>query len=269
MANEKAVEFFTKLLLERHGELKQASETLITEMAGDNPENKKNAARRLGDMANTLSAFLPKSHVPEWLSSLQQYVNLYTTGKFSGGDFMQRYYKLLPKLLSYEWGFADQESLALDFDGIFEFYRNESRLPELFDKIVEILGDIKDSGALDSINMANSLAKVMATVKQGKSGSYFALNGAWEFLLSFANNYLWAELAKIPVLGTALESLKKTMDETKVEIFKLHNSVQQEMEQRAKDEVVLIGEPVFPHLTYGRHGVVLEDKTSSGTAIQA
>lgn len=268
MSNQKTIDFFTKLLLERHADLKKVAEALILDLAGDNTESKKAAAQRVRIAAEALSAILPTSDTPKWLSNLLGYLSSYAQNHWTGAELMRNYYVLLPQILSHEWTFVGRENLALDFDGVFELYRAESRLPELFDIIVELLVDIKDSGAVDSVSMMDALAKVIATMQSGKSGSYFSLNGAWDFLLSFANNYLWAELAKIPVLGTVFESLKRTIDEADAEMIKLHGSIRQEMERRVQDEVRLITKPVFPHLTYGRQGAILEDKREPGTAIQ-
>jgi hypothetical protein len=240
-------------------------------MASDHPDSKKAAVKNAEEAAKALAVILPESETPHWLSLFLTYVDNYHKGRWEGVYFMKHFYKVLPQLLSHEWGLEENENFALDFDGVFELYRKESRLPELFDEIIELLNTIKNSGEIDSVNMMEALTKIIATLKCGKAGSYFSLDGAWAFLMNFANNYLWAELGKIPVLGTVFDALKKTIDDADKEMDKLHSAVQQELDRRVRQEVKLITQSTVALVTYGRQGYLLEDPrgTGTGTAIQA
>lgn len=123
------------------------------------------------------------------------------------------------------------------FDAIFQHYKSQSRLAELFDEIIKILEEIQASGEIDSVAMMNALGKVIATLKKNKNGSYFSLNGAWSFLITFLKNYMWAELSKLPVLGTAMGALEKTIEETNEEMSKVHSEIQHEMMTTVENEV--------------------------------
>jgi hypothetical protein len=268
VANRKLV-FFGRLLAERHNDLKVASESLILELAGDGKEQKKIAAQKARNAAVALSSILPDSDVPGWLKDVLACLQYYVDGTWDGGYLIKHHYKLLPLILNHQWGFDDDEDFALDFDGVFELYRKESRLPELFDEIISILESIKESGEIDSLNMMEALAKIIATLKNGKEGSYFSLNGAWKFLMSFASNYLWAELEKVPLLGTAFEALRKTVEEADKEMELLHTSVQQELDRRVKQEVKVFRESGVGFVSYSRQGGLLELGKQSSTDIRA
>ena len=152
--------------------------------------------------------------------------------------------------------------MAFDFDSIFEHYKSESRLPELFDDIIRILEEIQSSGEVDSLTMMTALGKVLATLKQNKDGSYFSINSAWEFLVSFLKNYMWGELSKIPVLGTAMAALEKTIKETNEEMFKVHSSVEAEMSNVVEAEIKgLKNKSSFKFVSYDKSGLKLTDKT--------
>ncbi|WP_207849857.1 MULTISPECIES: hypothetical protein [unclassified Pseudomonas] len=267
MAVNKTIEFFNKLLSERHNDLKVSAEALILELAGDDYEQKRTLAQKTYDLAFTLSSIIPGADVPNWLREVLGCLESYISGRWTGGYFIKQYYKLLPLVLNHQWGLDDEENFALDFDGVFELYRKESRLPELFDKIIALLESIKDSGEIDSLNMMEALAKIVATLKSGKEGSYFSLDGAWKFLMSFASNYLWAELEKVPLLGTAFEALRKTVEETDREMEKLHTSVQQELDRKVKQEIRMFRNTGIGFISYSRQGGLLEVSTPSSADV--
>ncbi|MBV4476927.1 hypothetical protein [Pseudomonas botevensis] len=269
MINDKAVEFFSRILNERHADLKKVSEELILELAGENVTEKKSAAQRVKDSAIYLRSILPSSEAPGWLKDLINYTQYFIEGSWNSGDLAKSHYRLLSSILNHDWGIVVGESSGLDFDGVFEFYRKESRLPELFDQIISLLQSIKDSGEIDSLNILEALSKIIATLRNGKEGSYFSLNGAWKFLMSFANNYLWAELEKVPLLGTAFEALRKTVEDADKEMKGLHSSIQLELDRRVKEEVKVFRNSAVGFLTYSRYGELLEDDGRSSTDIKA
>jgi len=269
LINDKTVEFFSRILKERHVDVKNTSENLLVELASEKIDQKKVAARRAQDAANSLRSILPSSEAPSWLKEVITNTQHFIDGAWNSGDLAKYHYRLLPLILNHDWGVVGSGSSALDFDGVFELYKKESRLPELFDKIIALLEAIKDSGEIDSLNMIEALAKIIATLRHGKDGSYFSLNGAWKFLLSFANNYLWAELEKVPVLGTAFEALRKTVEDADKEMETLHSSIQNELDRRVKEEVKVFRNSGIGFLSYSRQGALLADGTRTGVNIKA
>lgn len=119
------------------------------------------------------------------------------------------------------------------------------------------------SGDVDSISMIEALTKVILAIKKGKSGSYLALNGAWSFLVSFLNNYLWAELANTPVFGAAFAALQKTIGEAGKQMDHLHESMHEEIVRSAKSEVKLMDKPDMEYLGYSRQGKITSHKDGS------
>lgn len=268
MVDNKAVEFFGRILKERHLDLKKESELLMLELASEQLDQKKVAAKRVFDSANQLRAILPSAEAPGWLRDVIGNVQYFIEGSWRSGDLAKYHYKLLPLILNHDWGVVASEISALDFDGVFEFYRKESRLPELFDEVISLLENIKSSNEIDSLNMIEALEKVIATLRKGKDGSYFSLSGAWKFLMSFANNYLWAELEKLPLLGTAFEALRKTMEEADREMETLYSSVQNELDRRVKEEIKVFRNSEIGFLAYTRQGNLLENGNRSSGSIQ-
>ncbi len=85
---------------------------------------------------------------------------------------------LYPRIESQQWDFADSSlNAAVDFTAVYtEFYR-ESRVPELFDELVEELNRIVDSGEVDSLQAIKSLERLIATIKKNARGDFFSTRG--------------------------------------------------------------------------------------------
>jgi len=247
-----------RFVTEKHQELIKSLELLVTTLVSENIQQKFDKAKLALDKANDLKASVSSKDAPPWLPSLITGLTHFVGKAWKQTNLIEHLIKLINQIREHKWVFESSTETAFDFDSIFEHYKNESRLPELFDEIIRILGEIHTSGDVDSVAMMTSLGKVLATLKQNKNGSYFSLNSAWEFLVTFLQNYMWGELSKIPVLGTALEALEKTIKETNEEMFKVHLSVQNEMSKVVETEIKgLQDKSSFNFVAYNKLGVKL------------
>lgn len=255
MATNESVNLFVRLVLEKHKVLKDSSDQLLRALVTEDPNKKKNEAKVALQAAQDLRGILATQDVPNWLVHTINALNSFVGGSWTSYDLLANYIPARELIDSHQWVFQEDTERPFDFDAIYEHFKKDSRLPELFDSIVKLLEDIQGSGEVDSMAMLKALGKVIATIKRSKDGSYFSLNSAWEFLLSFLKNYMWGELSKIPMLGTALEALEKTIKETNEEMFKLHQQVQEEMNKTVESEMqVLKNKSDFSFITYDRQG---------------
>ncbi len=263
MTNNDSLQFFLRLIKQKHLSVRERGDSLLKALAGEDPNAKKNAATAMLQAANDLSAVLANGDIPSWLSDVLNQLPLFLNGRWSSFDLLSNFIPLKSALDNHRWIFDESSEVPFDFDSIFDHFKKESRLPELFDEIVRLLEEIQGSGEVDSVTMLRALGKVISTIKRCKDGSYFSLNSAWEFLLSFLNNYLWGELSNLPVLGTALEALGKTIRETNDEMFRLHTQVKDEMTRVVEDEIkVLANRSAFPFVTYDKSGHLLENSSA-------
>ena len=255
MATNESFHIFLRLIKEKHQLLVAASDLLLRSLVGEDPGNKKKVANAALRAANDLRGLLSKKDVPSWLNNAINFLTAFINDQSSTFDLLSNYIPTKSAIESHNWTFQANDEAAFDFDSIFEHFKKDSRLPELFDSIVKILEDIQESGDVDSVTMLRSLGKVIVTIKRSRDGSYFSVNSAWEFLLNFLKNYMWEELSKVPVLGAALEALEKTIKETNEEMFKLHQQVQDEMNKVVEREIcVLKNKSEFPFIAYDRKG---------------
>lgn len=258
MVREETIKFFEALLKERHNKLCESAENLFRALPTENADNKKQCAERARDNSHALIAVLPEFRVPRWLITIKTCTQRYISGELDVVSLLLNFVPAKQEMEKHVWFFDADGETAFDFDEIYERYKKESRLPELFNDIVRILEEIEKSGEVDSVTMIRALGKVIATIKRCKDGSYFSINSTWEFLSSFLKNYLWGELAKLPLLGTAVEALRKTLEETNEEMFKLYLKVDEEMRKTVEAEVTALTDRTsFKFMVYDKTGYTL------------
>ncbi|WP_447555585.1 hypothetical protein [Vreelandella sp. EE22] len=255
MTSNASVQFHMRFVTEKHQELIKSLDELVNNLVGEKLESKKTKAKVSLQKANDLKASISQQDCPSWLPSLIQGLGNFVSGQWNQSHLISHLIKNIELIRGNKWVFDNPSESAFDFDSIFEHYKSQSRLPELFEEIIKILEEIQGSGEVDSVAMMTALGKVIATLKKNKNGSYFSINSAWSFLMSFLKNYMWAELAKVPVLGTAMEALEKTISETNEEMFKVHSDVQSEMKRVVESEVKALKQKTdFRFAGYDKHG---------------
>ena len=106
--------------------------------------------------------------------------------------------------------------------------------------------EIVNSDAIDSVSVSalRELHKIIATLHAARKGSYFATRGAWYFVATWFKNTGWELLGSIPIAGSAVKGLQKTLDDTDKEMQQLHDKIQTELEQTIATD--------FPRLEYKR-----------------
>jgi hypothetical protein len=244
-----------RFITEKHQELIKSLDDLVANLVGDQLESKKIKGNLSLQKAKDLKSALSEHDAPSWLMPLIEVLGCFSSGQWRPPELIIHLIRNIEIIRGHKWVFDNPSESAFDFDSIFEHYKSESKLPELFEEIIKILEDIQDSGEVDSVAMMTALGKVISTLKRNKNGSYFSINSAWSFLISFLKNYMWAELAKVPLLGTAMGALEKTINETNKEMFKVHSEVQSEMKRVVEAEVkVLQKKTDFKFASYDMNG---------------
>ena len=119
--------------------------------------------------------------------------------------------------------------MKFDFGSIFEHFKQEGRLPERFERILAILEGIETGGEVDSEIIQTALGRAIESIRRCRDGSYCSLNSAWELLSTFQDMGARKELSKLPVPESVLEDLRKAVQETDEEMFRLHKHLYREM----------------------------------------
>lgn len=255
MTSNASVNFHMRFVTEKHQELIKSLDELVKYLVGEKVEAKKEKANFSFQKANDLKSSISQQDCPPWLPQLLQGLSYFASNQWKPTDLINHLIKNIEPIRSHKWVFDNPSEVAFDFDSIYEHYKSQSRLPELFEEIIRILEDIQGSGEVDSVSMMTALGKVISTLKKNKNGSYFSINSAWAFLISFLKNYMWVELAKVPVLGAAMEALEKTINEANEEMFRVHLEVQTVMKETVETEVKALKKKTeFNFVGYDRRG---------------
>jgi hypothetical protein len=232
-------DYYQQLVQEKHAALNSSIEQLIHTMAGEDVPAKKNAAGHTKSSVQDLRSVLAQQLVPSWLSKALGHLDSYLSGQWNAPTFLYHFLDIRHKVLEHTWDFTDPEASqkAFDFDAIFEHYKAASRVPQLFGDVLDALVKIQQSGYVDSVAMLSALQRIVDTIAKAKSGSYFSMDGGWQFCKKLFENYLYAQLETIPVLGPLVQALKDTINDTDAEIDKLRSDMRVEITKAVEAEV--------------------------------
>lgn len=248
MTTSTSLDFFLRFVGERHTELVRRIDAMLSVFVTNNGDEKEKAVAAAFQAANDLVSAIAASDRPDWLVQLQSYLNR-PGNSYSYETILKSVIALLGPMKKHQWHADSESNLAFNFDAIFERYRNQSRIPELFDHVIEVLEKMAGSEDIDSRRVILALERLIATLQKNKKGSYFSMQGAWDFLVGLLRNFLMEELKKIPTLGSLIVALEKSIGELNKEMEVVHEQIAGELQTSLNSD--------FPFLTYSAKGVPL------------
>ncbi|MCD9550029.1 hypothetical protein GLP21_15480 [Photobacterium carnosum] len=236
MEQNESLNVFMRLLQESHDEVKKCTDALFNVLVKEVKEHKNAACENNLHAANNLSRSLALADRPKWLNETIKWCDWY--GKNSQRDDANNYLfnNLSPiknDLMNHTWSITSQPYEAdFHFDEMYERFKSESKLPELFDVLINILEKMVASGEIDSLRAIASIKQLLSLIKQNKSGSYFSVMASWEFLGGFIKNTLWESLDSIPVIKQLKKGFEETVAEMDIELDEVHKSIAEEMKNK-------------------------------------
>jgi hypothetical protein len=241
MTENESVQFFLRLVQEKHELLKTRLNDLFQAISSDNHDDKVNANSLLLEACEDLSRILSVSDRPQWLIHLINETTLYSQKhQTSGHNFrlLNNVVEQRNNALSHTWSF-EKSSMDADynFDSIYKRFKADSKLPELFDSMASILEKMISSGEIDSLTALKSLEQLISVIKQNKEGSYFSVMASWEFVTSFTKNLVWQELSSLPGIKQLKSAFEKTIKDMDVELEAMHDSIAEEMKKKYKTTI--------------------------------
>ncbi|MBL8853315.1 MAG: hypothetical protein JNK57_05010 [Planctomycetaceae bacterium] len=240
--------FFQRTLEKKTHEAREAVQECVAAFLSLDPGRRKPTAAKAHSAVGRIVEMLHPNDLPSWLTQLYSALDQATTHSSdkSGADAMQSIANSYQVMLNkHKWKLADVDTTGgFDFDRLFAKYREENRIPELFDAIIAAIAEILASGKIDSLRVVNELEKIIATLKNARSGSYFATRSAWYFVATWFKNSGWEMLGDIPVLGGVLRGLRTTLDEMDSGMENMHNQIQKDLQTQLVQD--------FPKLEYKR-----------------
>ena len=147
-------------------------------------------AREISRECNNISLFAG-SRCPEFINQLMSYSSLFANGKERPKNFRNMMI-LLPEIKSFDWAsFVEENSTKsfIDFDGLFNRYKEEEKLGEAIDKVIRCFQDILSDPSIEiDKKMRVDLETIISIIQRNKYASDSAIRTAiisgWEFAQS-------------------------------------------------------------------------------------
>ena len=233
MEENQGLNYFMRLLKERHSELKNTNDAFFNVLVNEDRKSKEAACQINLDAANNLSMSLADADRPEWLRTTIKWCSWYVNNlqREDANNFLfKNLFPIRNDLMQHEWTLSKNKAADdFNFDEMYERFKKESKLPEFFDALITMLEKMIASGEIDSMKTIASIQQLLSLLKQNKSGSYFSVMASWEFMGCFMKNTLWESLDSIPGVKQLKKGFEKTVVEMDIELDDIHQSIAQEM----------------------------------------
>ena len=216
-----------------------------TILGGPNQDDKTARANRVLAAAIALRDALAGADRPAWLEPITTATQGFAQNSAHPNcisalsDTIGKHYGAA---IDHKWAFIPPDDGAFDFDGLYDQHESQSRIPELFDRLTELLEKIVQCEELDSRKAIHTLETIIATLKKNRKGSFFSLVCTWDFTALFIKNVAWELLSEIPGLRAVVKAVRDTMGEINTAMDKLHKDVATDLHQKLAVE--------FPALEY-------------------
>jgi len=260
MQKNNSIDFFLRFLDERFDIFKRSLEALKEMLVRNDANQKIEACNSTLSTLETLKEAMSTTDRPVWIgkieTAIRQFIQRHQHYTDAGVTLINAIIACSPQIASQKWDFSESdEDKPVDFDAYFQKFYDESRLPELFEKLVGHLQTIVESGSVDSNRILKQLQKLINTIKRNARGSYFSVHATFDFAISLLKNFVLEYINNIPVLGETLRAVLKTMEELEQE-FEI-------VQQKTKDDVLDKLQTDLPILGYTPRGVILLEHTPS------
>lgn len=226
---------FNRTLEEKTKEARGALEKCLRQYISLGRNERQAALQATIKAVDVVFQLLLPSDRPEWLSALHNNLQLVEKqpNSHEGTNAMLRVMsELYPQLRNHQWRFSSSvPELGIDFDKIFEKYRAESQLPELFDELVRILEEVIATGEIDSVKELAELRRAIAMLRTAKTGSHMATFAARDFFQAWLQNSGWEILGKTPILGGVIEGFRKTLEDFDLSLGDINKKMRAEFSE--------------------------------------
>lgn len=239
MSNE-SLKMLMSVVTERHKQYKSRLDGMLDTLSNNDQAKKLEACNALNESAVNLSNVLAAQDRPSWLETTINATDEFSrknkkpSSIASGSSWalLQKLMGLRQHAMAHSWEFDQANSTAYDFDAVFEQIRSTSSMIELFDTLIATLEEMLATDQIDSSRAIDALNKLLSTISQNKTGSYFSTIASWKFAHSFVKNAIWATLDEVPVIKPMKAAFEKTLKEMDLEVDALHNNIKIELKQK-------------------------------------
>jgi hypothetical protein len=203
MPKNESVDFFFRFLEERLLIFKRSLEDLKETLVKNKADDKIAACKSTLSAINSLKEAMCSRDHPSWIgkteTAIKRFMERHGHYADEGKVFFNAIVACSLDIENQKWEFSESsEHAPVDFDGYFKKFYDESRLTELFDKLVFQLQTIVESGHVDSVHALTRLQKLINTIKHNTRGSFFSVRATLDFAISLLKNLVLEYIGTIP-----------------------------------------------------------------------
>jgi hypothetical protein len=187
----------------------------------------------LKNMINEIDFFkrvLKKEDYPDWLKQIDILIKKTDTNNFNKNTLPDLYNNI-------ELSYKQKWPFSVDFEEIYKHYRSESKLEELFDKLIELLEEIIKNKELKEDIVINGIKKIIELVKYNQGKSYYSDEGLIKFIFIFLKNIAIETIKKIPGMDIILNSLGQTVRDIAAELDNIHKKTASKIEDESAIQI--------------------------------
>lgn len=213
MASNPSVAAFQRTLEERYGAFAKALQNALFAFASDlNIQSRLEKINRLCASLHELHDHLADADRPEWLAQINGSANHFEKERSAdrANHLLMSIVKRYPSIRPID--ISGDSATAIDFDELYERFRDDGRLPELFDELMDIVVRIIDSNAVDSLTALDTLKQILDLLKANRDGSYLAAKESIS-VARYLKHLADVVLDKIPVLSELRGAWDRTIQE--------------------------------------------------------
>jgi hypothetical protein len=226
MVQAKSIDAFKRSLDERFRILLTDLGAVVDAFASNAPDSRVGPITKLVEAARDIHDYLSDQDRPPWLVQLyrtgQAYLTHQTTDHLT--TFLNTLLKHYPSIRAIQF---DDDAPIVKFDELFERYRDEGRLPELFDELITIVSDIIQTGEIDSAMALDALRQIVDLLRANRHGSYLAVRSTIS-LTRYLKNLIAVVLDDIPVIKQLREAFERTVEQSEQELEKIEARITRE-----------------------------------------
>ena len=105
------------------------------------------------------------------------------------------------------------DNRAVDLERIYQEFVSQSRLPELYENLIELLQRIIDSNQIDSVDLLSRLEFLVETLKANRKSSAWTQVLSWKFGRLLLKNLVMEGLKKAPGMDVVVVAVEKAMSD--------------------------------------------------------
>jgi hypothetical protein len=176
--------------------------------------------------AQALRDGLAPQDQPVWLAPIEGALH-----SFCDNHRAKQTASALNKAIAMHWAAMDKqqwtlesEDIAFDFDRIFEKHYKTSRIPELFDKLVDLLTqlieakDEKGHYVIQNRGAIEAIEKLIATLKKNRNASLYSIVCTYNFLMKMAKTFAWKRLQRFDLIEDLVASFQEHVEHLRGEM---------------------------------------------------